>query len=285
MIMSVIVIRGCHSADLPFVGAPPGVTLDTSPSTSSPADLTGVQLAGVDGTTTSAPVRATGTAHLNGLVNGPQGPVPGAVVHVEHLVDGAAPIDVAAGPDGRWDLPGIAGGRYRVRAFLAPSLAQTEPDIFFLNDGDQREENLTVSQFSGLTVLASVAPDPPLLKQPLTLAARVVARSVDADGIVQSAPVVNAAVTITGLSGWSTSGPTTANTNTAGDVTFTLQCTSAGASQVQVQVRAGADPPQSFPLTVSACTDPAATTSTPPPSSGGSSSSSSSATTPPSSGN
>jgi hypothetical protein len=287
IVLGVFVIRGCHSADLPNVSAPPGVTLDTGPSTSSPADLTAVQLAAVDGTTTTAAVRATGTAHMSGVVNGPQGPVPGAVVRVEHLVDGAGPTDVTAGPDGHWDLPGIAGGRYRVRAFLAPTFAQTEPDVFFLNDGDQREEDLTVDQFSGLTAIASVAPDPPAFKQPLNLVVRVANRTVDADGVVQAAPVANASVTLASLSGWTAKGPTTATTNAAGDATFGLQCDSAGANQVSVQVRSTpTTPPQAFPLAVSACTDPAATTTAPTaPGSGSSAGPSSTAPPPPPTGN
>ena len=52
VVLSVFVARGCDTASVPNVHPPPGVTLPTEPATSAPADLTGVQLAAVDGTTT-----------------------------------------------------------------------------------------------------------------------------------------------------------------------------------------------------------------------------------------
>ena len=50
VVLSVFVVRGCDTASVPNVHPPPGVTLPPEPATSAPADLTGVQLAGVDGT-------------------------------------------------------------------------------------------------------------------------------------------------------------------------------------------------------------------------------------------
>ena len=272
VVLSFFVIKGCSTANVPLLHPPPGVTLPAAAPTSAPADLTGVQLAGVDGTTTLVPPSASGNAHLSGSVNGPQGPVPGATVRVEHLVDGnPPPIDVLTGPDGRWDLPNIAGGRYRVRSFLAPSLAQTQPEIFFLNEGEQRTLDLNVESFVGVSMAAAVAPDPPQLNQPVTLVVRVARKTVDADGVVQSQPVVNAGVALTNSQGWSVRGSSSAFTDVNGDAAFTLDCRAAGASQVQVAVRpTPTDPPQGATLAVSPCVDPAATTTTPTSASGSS---------------
>lgn len=265
LVLSVFVFKGCDTASVPLLRPPPGVTLPAAAATSAPADLTGVQLAGVEGTTTPGSVRASGTAHLTGSVNGPQGPVPGAIVRVEHLADdNPAPVDLASGPDGRWDLPGIAGGRYRVRSFLAPSLAQTQPEVFFLLDGEERNLDLTLESFATLSLAAAIAPDPPQLNQPLTLVVRVARKTVDAGGVVQSQPIVNASVVLSNTAGWTVRGASSAATDANGDAVFTLECRSAGAAQVQVALRATpTDPPQVETINFTACADPSATTTTP----------------------
>ena len=264
LVLSVFVLKGCSTANVPLLHPPPGVTLPAAAATSAPEDLTGVQLAGVEGTTTLEPTRAGGTSHLSGSVNGPQGPVPGATVRVEHLVDGhPAPVDVLTGADGRWDLTNLAGGRYRVRSYLAPSLAQTKPEIFFLTDGEQRALDLNVESFTGVSLAAAVAPDPPQLNQPLTFVVRVARKTVDADGVVRSQPVLNASVALTNTAGWSVRGSSSVSTDANGDATFGLDCRAVGASQVQVAVRpTPSDPPQAGTLDVTPCGDPNATSTT-----------------------
>ncbi|HEV3225340.1 MAG TPA: carboxypeptidase-like regulatory domain-containing protein [Acidimicrobiales bacterium] len=258
------VVRGCSTAHVPIAHPPPGVTLPPT-TVATASDLTGVSLPGVDGTTTLVVPRATGTAHLSGSVVGPQGPVPGAVVRVEHLVDGRPPpTDVASDAAGHWDLPNIAGGRYRVRAFLAPTLSQTQPQVFFLSDGEQRNVDLTLDSFSDIVLSVAIAPDPPQLGQQANLVVRVARHTVDASGVVQTAPVANAAVAVTGAQGWSVVGSASAATNASGDATFGLQCTTAGAHQVQLAVRPlPTDQPQPSTQEVSACVDPRATSTTP----------------------
>jgi hypothetical protein len=191
--------------------------------------------------------------------------VPGATVRVEHLVNGRPPpIDVLTGVDGRWDLPNIAGGRYRVRSWFAPSLAQTQPDVFFLSDGEQRNLDLGLESFSGLSIAAAVAPDPPQLNQPANIVVRVARKTVDQSGVVRAEPVVNASIVVTGASGWSVRGSSSVFTNGSGDATFSLDCRSAGANQLQVAVRpTPTDQPQTANLQVTACADPRATTTTP----------------------
>jgi len=287
-VMSVFVLRGCDSANVPLVHPPAGFNTAGTATTQPGDNLTGVQLAAVDGTTVPADVRATGSAHLSGSVNGPQGPMPGATVRVEHLVEGKPPpIDVLTGADGRWDLPNIAGGRYRVRAFLVPSFAQVEPQVFFLEDGKAQSFDLTVDSFAGLEVTSAIAPDPPTVNQPFTLAVRVARRTGDGDGIVRAQPVANATVTLTGTQGFNPRGQSSAVTDGNGDTAFGLDCKSANASQVQVTVRATpTDQPQTSTLQFTPCVDPSASTTTPTStsastSSGSSSSSSSSASSSP----
>ncbi|HEX2382605.1 MAG TPA: carboxypeptidase-like regulatory domain-containing protein [Acidimicrobiales bacterium] len=282
--IGVFVVRGSDTGTFPDIHAPQtGGTTTVPPPPTAPVDLTGISIPGVAGTTTTAPVRSLGTAHLAGLVSGPDGPVAGAVVRLEHLVGDAVTTDVVAGPDGHYDAPNIAGGRYRVRAFLAPTFAQAEPEVFFLNDGDLRGLDLSVRSYGGLALASATAPDPPVRDDPATFVVRVANRTVDSGGIVRVRPVPDASVQVIGATGWSVSGPAAAVTDANGDVSFTLVCTTPGANQVQVQVqRTAADAPQPAALTTPTCIDrpPPPTTpagpSSAPPSSGSSASSGSS---------
>jgi hypothetical protein len=272
LVVGVLVVRGSRTGKFPEIkrSAAQGATSSTPPPTA-PSDLTAVSLVGVGGTTTTTPIRSIGTAHLSGTVTTTQGPTPGpvagAIVRLEHLAGPPVTRDVVAGPDGHYDAPNIAGGRYRVRAFLAPNFAQTDPPVFFLTDGEQRTADLSMENFDGFTVTSAAAPDPPALNQPATLAVRVATRRVDGNGIVRVQAVPNAIVDLTGVTGWSVTGPPSATTNASGDTSFTLVCRTPGTTQVQIAVRANtADLPHPATMTTSACVDTTPTTTTTSPS-------------------
>lgn len=165
-------------------------------------DTSGIALARVSGQTTTT-IQERGTASIAGSVTGPDGLIVGATVRIERLVAGREiRTDVVTGPDGRYLVENIPGGRYRVRAFLAPSLAQVVPDVDFLPDGKAHTFDLKVERMSGVAVQADVAPEPPLLRRSVNLVASVVNRTVDADGIVRSTPVVGLDVELVGLGRW-----------------------------------------------------------------------------------
>jgi hypothetical protein len=190
--------------------------------------------------------------------------VPGAVVRLEHLVGDTVTTDVKAGPDGHYDAPNIAGGRYRVRAFLPPTYAQTDPQVFFLNDGELRGLDLTVRSFAGLAVASATAPNPPLHGGLATFVVRVANRVVDSNGVVRVRRVPNAIVTLTGADGWTATDSATATTNGNGDATFTLLCQTAGASHIEAQIQATAnDQPQPASFTTPTCVEPPPPTTAP----------------------
>ncbi|MFZ6002348.1 MAG: carboxypeptidase-like regulatory domain-containing protein [Actinomycetota bacterium] len=165
-------------------------------------DRSGILLAGVDGQTTTTIVER-GTATLTGSVTGPDGLVAGATVRIERLVAGREiRTDVLTGPDGRFSVADAPGGRYRVRAFLAPTLVQLAPVVRFLEDGKEHTFDLVLEQQSGLVVRSDAAPDPPLLDGPVNVVVALFNRSVDADGVVRYVAVTGVTVELVGMGRW-----------------------------------------------------------------------------------
>ena len=268
-----------------------------APASTTTVDLTGVVLGAVPGeTTTTGPVDV-GRARLVGTVRGPEGPVPGATVHVERLV-GERRIgrDLLSGPDGTWTLDGVPGGRYRVRAYLPPSLAQPASEVRFLADGDEHRFDLVLEDQGGLVVRSDIAPDQPPVGAAVNLVVLVANRTVGVDGVVRAAPVTGVLVELTGLGRWvlrddTAPVPTTSSTlvgpgdpgttsttepqsaasarqrlDGRGQARFELRCRERGAPglALRVPVRAddGATGTQTVALDLAACgADPPPTTS------------------------
>lgn len=257
----------CSSDHNAAPGPRPGPTATTVV-----VDRSGIALAAVPGQTTSTIVEH-GTASLTGTVQGPDGLVVGATVRIERLVAGReVRTDVLTGADGHFLLGGVPGGRYRVRAFLAPSMAQVTPEVRFLPDGKEHTFDLVMEQQSGLVVRSDVAPRPPLLDHAVNLVATVTNRTVGADGVVRSTPVVGVTVELVGVGRWvlrddagsspngpsSTSSSTTsvtvgqssttsttargrsvspsARTDASGRVRYELRCDAAGAPGLALRV-------------------------------------------------
>jgi hypothetical protein len=223
-------------------------------------------------------------------VNAPEGPVPGATVRAERALDDGdlQRFDVVAGPDGHWDLPNVPGGRYRVRAFLPPQLAQTKAEVFFVTEGEQRNVDLTVERFDALSLAVSVAPDPPLTGQRVNVVVLAAVRQVDADGIVRATPTPGILVSIVNSGTWAFRTPNQSNTGADGQVTFELECRSAGPNQLQLVARTAdpTKPPVQQTAAMPDCVDPVAsppTTATPgsPPTTPPASSTTTSTTAPP----
>lgn len=240
LLLTALLLGACSSAD-PFspLPEPDPASLDGA---DAPAPPRSVPLRRVEGTTTTAPpaVRGGG-AGLTGRVSGPEGPVAGAVIRLERLAgDAVAALQVASASDGSWSAVGIAGGRYRVRAWSPPLLAMAEPEVLFLETGPPRPLDLLLARLGGVRLQAVVAPDPPSVGDPVNLRVRVSSSTVDGGGVVRAVRVAGTSVALTGSGSWELLTPSPAPTDANGDATFGLVCRGAGDQPLRA-VAAGVD--------------------------------------------
>jgi hypothetical protein len=256
--MALAAVAACTAGHV-APGPPPTVPgLETTTST---IDFSSITLAAVAGSTTITVGIGPGQATLNGSVTGPGGPVPGATVHVERIVDGSvASTDVTTQPDGTWTLPNVLGGLYRVRAWRAPDLAEVDAQLAFLGMTDTHTFNLQVGSYGGLEVNAAIAPSPPIIGRPANLVVRLSVSTVDPTGIVRAAPQSGDSVELFGQGHWAVDGPATQVTGPSGTVGWQAVCQDLGPQPLAVTINNG----DVFPLNLPPCS-PVPTTTTAPP--------------------
>jgi hypothetical protein len=139
-------------------------------------------------TTTMATDITPGEATIVGTVATLDGPVPDAIVRVERLTgDEVASVDVRA-VSGNWQLASVRGGRYRVRAWRPPDMAQLEPEVFFLGSTETKQITLLLTRFGDVSVTANSDPGPMLIGQPAVLVTQVLTGAVDGQGVVKANP-------------------------------------------------------------------------------------------------
>ena len=178
---------------VPPMTAPPGFVV---------ADTRGARLLPIDGKSVVAlpavPVYG-GTATVAGTVTGPDGPVAGATVRVERFVgDRSGVVTVTADADGRWRASNVHGGRYRMRAWLQPSLAADGSSLAFLADeaGATATFDLTVTRHDGRALQAGLDLTSITVGDSARVRALFTKETVDENGIVVGAGVSGAKVTL-----------------------------------------------------------------------------------------
>lgn len=194
-------------APAPRMLPPPSSTSSTEaePTTTRP-DYSRIALQPLPGETTTTAPLTEGSATLRGAVVGPDGPVPNAVVRADRLVgDAVQRTEVRTAADGTYEMAGIPGGRFRVRAFLPPTLIMNSAEVFFLENDAERELRLVVESFTGRTVSAATTPVSPIAGQAVNLAVRVAQRTVGEDGIAREVPSPGVAVRVS-ATGWTAVG-------------------------------------------------------------------------------
>lgn len=245
-------LLGCSTPDgyAPLPVPEKSASTDTTPTTVAP-DYASVELLGARGTTTTIhPALTPGTARFSGVVVGPNGPVANAVVGIERLVNDAVVSGfVNAGADGAWEAANIIGGRYRIRAWLVPDLAQAEPQLVFVpSTGDGLAPlELKVESIGKIRAEAVVAPDPPVVNQPVGLVVRLSRRQVDKDGVVQTIPQANATWRLVATGRWALQSGSTIS-DSGGRATYRLVCGAPGVQAIGVVFNN-----ETFPLAVPEC--------------------------------
>ncbi len=236
----VALLAGCGVDSFSF-STPPATPPSSTTSTSATPDLTGVAVNKVAGrTTTTQPAIGPGAATVSGTVLGPQGPVAGATVKADRFVGSAtASKQVVTAADGSWSMPGILGGRYRVRAWQSPSLAMTSPQIFFLGGSQTMSVDLQVQAFTGQSVSSAANPSSTLVGDNIAVVVAVSNQSVGPDGVVNYQRAAGVQVSLSGGTNVSVSlNPAVTDGN--GNATFALTCVSPGSSTVTATTASGA---------------------------------------------
>lgn len=299
MVSVVAVFLGACGAPDSGLLPPPSSTSSTSTvPVTQPVDRSLIQLEAFPGATTTTLPIEVGKSTLRGTVVGPEGAVPGAVVRIQRLVgDAVQSRDVAADAAGTFVVANVPGGRYRMRAFLAPRLAMTQPEIFFLTDGDERTVDLRTEVYEGVAVKASATPGSPIVGQGVNIAVRVANRTVEPDGIGREVPVAGVGVRLrtSGLTsldaepepepepdpdddpadeeagassgGTGDSSPPSRVTDGNGVIVFQFRCDQVGATTATAVVTVGEEE-ETFPLDIPPCSPVPTTTTTTAPAEG-----------------
>jgi Carboxypeptidase regulatory-like domain len=251
MAMAALLVAGCSGlANLNIPTPASTVPSPGAPATTVVTDLSGVSLTPVPSAPPPPVLLTPGTASLSGIVTGPSGVVAGATVLVERLVGNAVGSKtVTAGADGTWMLPGILGGLYRVRAWMAPALDLTTPTVLLLGAGQTMQVSLTLMSYNGQSVSATISPSPPEVGQVATLIVEATQQAVGNDGIVRATALPGANIFVSAAGDVVLAGTNPGTSNAAGQMQLALGCSSVG----PVGLSATLDGLNTFALTVPDC--------------------------------
>ncbi len=192
-------------------------------------------------TTTPAPV-VGGNARLDGVVLGPDGaPLSGATVRLERLVeDRTAALDVVTDANGAFNASALAGGRYRVRAWRAPTYTQQSSEVLFLTDGERRSLVLPTDAPKRLDLWVQATPSRVAVGQTAILEVKALVDVIDANGQIVKAGWPNELVTANGSGVLGGQGGQ-ALSNGAGIVAFAFRCSQPGTGSFSVTAAVAAE--------------------------------------------
>lgn len=200
-----------------------------------------------------------GAVTLTGRVEGPDGPVGGASVRIERLVDDStAERTVITDKKGNFTLAGVPGGRLRLRAWKVPDIAMARNVVVFASD--KATVKLKAERFASTDVRWAAAPSSAIEGQPVNLVVQVSRRRVDDNGVVGFEQISGLAVKLIPLGALQPDGAPERLTDDNGRASFPMRCNAAGPAQIKAQLASGEDATLDLP----ACL-PIPTTTIPPP--------------------
>lgn len=218
------------------------------------ADTRGALLPVLPGAEPIPPSLQGGTVTLSGTVSGPGGAVAGATVRIERFVgESVGSIDLQTDAAGGFALRGAPGGRYRLRAWQAPTMAQLGSQVAFLAEGEQRAFALQLTAPSGSEISPDWSASGWVIGSKPVISVTVQRPYVTSEGRVELAGQPGLPVTLT--VGGTLVGSAAATTNGEGAASFEVTCAAVGPATANLRIG-----PWAEDLTVPACAPPPTTT-------------------------
>lgn len=186
------------------------------------------------------------------------GPVGGATVRLERITTLAEQrLQTSTNDEGYWQVKGMSGGRYRIRAWRQPDLAVAEPGAVFVENGGTASVDLSLEQPSRFDLGLADAPALPRLGEEATFTVRATSGSVDDNGEVAHVPLSGVVIGFPSSDRWVNTSGDEGTTDDDGRARWTAECTELGSESVTVTAERprSLDPP----------TDPAAPPTSGPP--------------------
>ena len=200
-----------------------------------------------------------GTTTLKGrITDASGGPIGGATVRLDRVtILTEQRLQTSTNDDGYWQVRGMSGGRYRIRAWRQPDLAGAEPGAVFVENGGTANVDLSVSQPSRFDLGLADAPALPRQGEESTFTVRVTSGSVDENGQVAHVPLSGVVIGFPSTDRWVNTSGDEGSTDGDGRASWTAECAELGAESVTVTAEQprSLDPP----------TDPAAPPTSDPP--------------------
>ncbi len=229
---------------------PTTFALAATSSSVKPVDLSKNSLGAVGaGIPTTSIGFGPGNASITGIVRGPEGPVPGAIVQIERLLDGqSVTMRVVADASGRYTLQKVLLGRIRVRAWKAPDLAlATEKALF--TKGAQTFDIL-MDSYKRSDLQWAVAPSPLVVGRAATVIVQLSERLVNDLGRVIVQPVTGVGVSLLQQGVVQVASLEERISDEKGRVSFRLACNEPGPSTIIARLAIGGEASLDLPACV-----------------------------------
>jgi hypothetical protein len=190
-----------------------------------------------------------GNASLSGIVRGPDGPVPGAIVEIERLLDGQSlAVQVVADATGRYSLQKALLGRIRIRAWRAPDLALVTEKALFTKGAQTLD--IAMDSYKRSDLQWAVAPSPLVVGRAATVIVQLSERLVNELGRVVVQPVTGVGVSLLQQGVVQVASLEERISDEKGRVSFRLACNEPGPSTIIARLAIGGEASLDLPACV-----------------------------------
>jgi hypothetical protein len=190
-----------------------------------------------------------GNASITGIVRGPDGPVPGAIVEIERLLEGQSlTVQVVADATGRYSLQKALLGRIRIRAWRAPDLALVTEKALFTKGAQTLDILMTSYKHSDLQW--AVSPSPLVVGRAATVIVQLSERLVNELGRVVVQPVTGVGVSLLQQGVVQVASLEERISDEKGRVSFRLACNEPGPSTIIARLAIGGEASLDLPACV-----------------------------------